>query len=181
MARNRSGCTCPTYVRLYSSLLGWSTTIVGNGCHVCDRPDYHSRRLQGAYCRLATGARSLDKDIDFTHPIVLGPSGCLLGRQLCRVRCALSGTLEASGARACPGNCIAMGIRKRDDGIVERGLYVRLASRDVSLFPPRPTPRPWSPSCHAASSICSCPWLVAGHRSSAPRRPSGHPDRRPVR
>src|SRR5438477_12166954 len=57
-----------------------------------------------------------------------------LRRDLCRERRALPRALEALAAGAAPGEHVALGVRQRYHSVIERGLDMRLADRDVLFF-----------------------------------------------
>ena len=57
-----------------------------------------------------------------------------IGGELRGERGALARTLEADMARGRPGDHVARGVGDRDDRVVERGLDVRVAVRDVLLL-----------------------------------------------
>src|SRR5262252_5301038 len=55
---------------LYAASFGRAAAIVRNRRKVLDRPDFASRRCQGANCRLAGGTRTAEPDVDRPHAVI---------------------------------------------------------------------------------------------------------------
>jgi hypothetical protein len=117
------------------------------GCEIADGRNSQSRRLQGANCRLSAGARALDENVQLSDAHIHRLPGGLLTRKLCRVRRALARTLEARSARAAPRDHVAIGVRDRNDRVVESRLDVCLCVGNVPTHTARSTSLDWS-SCH---------------------------------
>jgi hypothetical protein len=86
---------------------------------IADGSDPKSGRLQRANRRLSTGAGPFDEDIQLPDARVHGLPRRLLASKLGRIRRTLPRTLEAHGARAAPGDHVAIRIGDRDYRIVE--------------------------------------------------------------
>src|SRR5262249_58603861 len=81
--------------------------------------------------RLAAGAGALREDLDslqsVLHSLLRGRVGGHLGGE----RRRLAGSLEAGRPGGLPGDHVALGVRERDDRVVERSLDMRLPIGDV--------------------------------------------------
>src|SRR6266849_9959728 len=81
-------------VQLDAPLLRGATTVVRQRCHILDGLDRQAGRLQRGDRRLASGARSLDADLDLLEAELGGLVGGHLGGPLGGERCALATALE---------------------------------------------------------------------------------------
>ena len=99
--------------------------------HVFDAEDLETRGLQGANGGLAAGTRTAHEDLDLLEPVFHALAGRRLGGDLGRERSALARALETDRAGALPGDDVALFVGERHQGVVERGLDVRLADGDV--------------------------------------------------
>src|ERR671936_272205 len=79
----------------------------------------------------ATTARPADEDAHLAHAVFHGLAGRRVGGQAGGVGRALARALEAGRARRAPGQHVAVRVGDRDDGVVEAGLDVGVAARDV--------------------------------------------------
>src|SRR2546423_5932265 len=105
-----------------------------NGGHVRDRRDLEPSGLKRTNRSLAAGTRTLDEDLDLLEAVFHGAPRGGFGRHLGRKGRALARALEALAAGAAPGEHVALGVRQRNHGVIERGLDMRLAHGDVLLF-----------------------------------------------
>src|SRR5260221_2250282 len=106
-----------------------AAAVVRNGGDVLDGGDLETGDLQRTDCGLAAAAGALHprRDALQTH---LGRVACArLRGHLRRERGALAGALEAGLARAAPADHVAVGVRDRDDRVVEARLHVGHAVR----------------------------------------------------
>src|ERR1700682_2117471 len=101
---------------------------------VRDRGDFEARRLQRPYRRFAAGTGTLDEDLDLLEAVFHGAPCRRFRRHLGSERRALARALETLAAGATPGQHVALRVRQRDHGVIEGGLDMRLADRDVLLF-----------------------------------------------
>ena len=83
--------------------------------------------------RLPTGAGAADDDVELADAHLAGLAGGLLGGHLGGVRRRLTGALEPDRAAGRPRHNPTILIGDRDDGVVEAGLDVCLAVRNVPL------------------------------------------------
>src|SRR6476659_6659162 len=139
--------------------LGGAATVVRDRRDVLDAEDLDAGVLDRPDRGLATGARALHHDVDPAHTVLHGPARRGLGRELRHERRALAGALEADVAGRRPRQHVALLVRDRDDRVVERGLDVRDAVRDVLAFTPSRTPSSCLGLCHLLASL-----LLAGDR-----------------
>src|SRR5689334_22793599 len=114
--------------------LGGAAAVVGDRRDVGDRGDFEARGLERADRLLATGARSLDEDLDLTHSVLHRATGRAIGRERRCVRRALPGALEAGDAGGAPADHGATEVGDRDDRVVERRLDVDVPLGDVLPF-----------------------------------------------
>src|SRR5207237_7394398 len=105
-----------------------------NRRHVGNRRDLEPGRLQRADGGLAAGTRALDEDLDLLQTVLHRATRGRLCRDLRGERGALPRALEALAAGTAPGEHVPLRVRQRDHGVIERGLDVRLADRDVLLL-----------------------------------------------
>src|SRR5699024_8315803 len=78
-----------------AALLGLADAVVRLRGDVADRADLEAGGGQGADRGLATGARTLDEDVDLAHAVVHGAAGDGLGGHLRGVGRRLARALEA--------------------------------------------------------------------------------------
>src|ERR687894_1833198 len=95
--------------------------------------DLEAGGLERADRGLAARARALDEDLDLLHALLDALAGGGVGRDLGGEGSRLAGALEAGAAGGLPGDDVALAIGEGDDRVVEAGLDVRLADRDVLL------------------------------------------------
>jgi hypothetical protein len=107
-----------------------------NGRYVPDSRNVQSGTLQGADCRLAAAAWTLDVYFYLTEAVYHSFPGGVAGCHLSRVGCAFAGALETGRAGASPGQGIPLRVREGYDGIIEAGLYISPAGGDRFPFPP---------------------------------------------
>src|SRR5438552_625804 len=113
-----------------------AASVVGHRGDVLDSQDLQSGGGEGPDGRLAPGAGALDEDVDFGEAVLLGPPGRRLGRELRGERRGLARTLEPDVPRTGPGQGVPVQVGDGHDGVVERGLDVRLTVGDVLALPP---------------------------------------------
>src|SRR5215210_5737860 len=120
-------------MRLDPSPLAGAAAVVCLWGDVAHAGDLEPGGLQGADRGLAARAGALDEDLDLLHALLDALAGRGVGRHLRGERRRLAGALEAGAAGGLPGDDVALAIGEGDDGVVERGLDVRLADGDVLL------------------------------------------------
>src|SRR4051794_34579544 len=111
--------------------LAWAAAVVCLWGDVAHAGDLEPRGLQRADRGLAARARALHEDLDLLHALLDalargGVSGHLGGEGG-----RLARALEAGAAGGLPRDDVALAVGERDDRVVEAGLDVRLADRDV--------------------------------------------------
>src|SRR3954451_12385155 len=111
--------------------LARAAAVVGLRGHVLHRDDLEAGGLQRADRRLAARARALDEDLHLLHAVLDALPGRRVGGHLSGERRRLAGALEAGSAGGLPRDDVAFAVREGDDRVVEAGLDVRLADRDV--------------------------------------------------
>src|SRR5438105_1596748 len=117
--------------RLNATLFGRANAIVRDGRYIRDRAHAQSAALNGADRGFASGARPLDEDIDFLHPLFFGIIRGLLGGDAGGIGRALAAALKACGASAGPCDHVALLIAHGHDGVVECGVNMRLPVRYI--------------------------------------------------
>src|ERR1700758_3008849 len=116
-----------------------AAAVVRDRGDVGDRGHVEAGGLEAADRRLASGARTLDEDLDAAKTVLHRPPGGRLGGHLGGERGALARALEPLAARRPPGDHVALGVGEADDGVVEGRQDVRVTDRDVlALTAPRP-------------------------------------------
>src|SRR3954447_4396768 len=125
--------------------LAGAAPVVGLRGHVSDAGHLEPGGLQRADRRLAPGAGALHEHLDLLEPVLHALLCGRLGGHLRGERRGLAGALESGTARGLPGDHVALAVRQRDDGVVERSLDVGLAVGDVLA-----DPAAWTPTS------CSC-------------------------
>jgi len=108
-----------------------ANTIVRNGGHVTDRGDREANSLKRPKRRFATGAGTLHLDFKRPHAMVGGFLARVFRCNLGCIRSRLARALEAHHARRGPAYRIALGIGDGDHRIVESGVDVRYACRNI--------------------------------------------------
>src|SRR4029077_20352532 len=89
--------------------------------------------LQRANRSLAARAGSLDEDLDLLQPVLHALARARVRGHLGGERRRLARALEAGRAGGLPRDHVPLAVGEGDDRVVERGLDVRLADRDVLL------------------------------------------------
>src|SRR5581483_6633187 len=112
------------------------TTIVRDRRYVADRRHREARGLQGAQRRLASRTRTGDLDLEGAHAVLHRLLGSVLGGNLRGERGRLARALEAVAARRRPCDRVALRVGDGDHRVVERGVDVRDARRDVLALAP---------------------------------------------
>src|SRR5688500_9610175 len=100
---------------------------------VLDAGDLEAGRLERADRGLAARARALHEDLDLLHALLDALAGGGVGGDLGGEGRRLAGALEAGAAGRLPRDDVALAVRQGHDRVVEAGLDVRLADRDVLL------------------------------------------------
>src|SRR4051794_11849531 len=114
--------------------LGRAAAVVRHRRDVLDAGDLDAHVLDRTDRGLAARTRTLHHDVDLADTVLHGATGALLGGHLRRERRGLAGALEPDVAGGGPGDDVALLVRDRHDRVVERGLDVRDAIRDVLAF-----------------------------------------------
>src|SRR5215469_11568368 len=109
-------------------------SVVRYGRNVADRSDGEADGLQRAQCRFTARAGSLDLDLERAHAVIHRLAAGVLGGDLRRVGRRLARALEAHGAGRRPGDRVALRVGDGDHRVVEGGVDVRHAGRDVLAF-----------------------------------------------
>src|SRR6185312_7239613 len=110
--------------------------VVRDRSHVADAGDRKADRLEGTERALAAGTGTLDLDLQGADAVVGGLAAGILGGDLRGVRRRLAAALEAHHPGTRPGNRIALRVGDGDHGVVEAGVHVGDAGRDVLALPP---------------------------------------------
>ena len=76
----------------------------------------------------------VDKNVSLAHAHIHSGFDSLLGSQACGKRSALARAFKARGAAACPCNYVTVFIRYRNNGVVESGMNVDMATRQMPLY-----------------------------------------------
>ena len=111
--------------------LARAAAIVRDRRHVPDRGDREADRLQRAQSRLAARNRGPAPAPRALHAVLGGLLPACSAGDLRRERGALARALETLRARARPGDHVALRVGNRDHRVVERGIHMRDAGRDV--------------------------------------------------
>src|SRR5476651_2587123 len=111
-----------------------AAAVMRNRRHVADRGDGEADGLQGAQCRFASRAGTLDLDLERPHAVLHRLLAGILGSHLRGIGRRFARALEALAARGRPGDRIALGVGDGDDRIVERRVHMRDAGGDVLAF-----------------------------------------------
>src|SRR6476619_3165542 len=110
--------------------------VVRDRGHVADAGDRETDGLEGAKSALPARAGSLDLNLEGADAMLGGLAARVLGRDLRGIRGRLTAALEAHHAGARPGNRIALRVGDGDHGVVEAGVHVGDAGRDVLALSP---------------------------------------------
>src|SRR6185369_3404460 len=108
---------------------------------VADRGDLEANRLERAERTFAARSRTLDLDFEGADAMFGGLLAGVFGRDLGRVRSRLAAALEAHHPGRAPRDGVALGVGDGDHGIVEAGVHVGHAGRDVLALPSTETLR----------------------------------------
>src|SRR3954471_17118159 len=100
---------------------------------VLDARDLEAGGLEAADRGLPGPARALHEDLDLLHALLDALARGGVSRHLRGEGGRLARALEAGAAGGLPRDHVAFAVGQRDDRVVERGLDVRLADRDVLL------------------------------------------------
>src|SRR3954470_16233696 len=148
-----------TLPRSDSAPLGRAAAVVGDRRDVSDRGHLEARGLEGPDRLLATGAGTLDVDLDLAHAVLHRLAGGDVGGQRRGVRRALAGALEAGHAGRAPADHRAGQVRDGDDRVVERRLDVSVPLGHVLplLAPLLDGPLPFS---HESASVLAYVFAV---------------------
>src|SRR5919106_441814 len=119
----------------YPAPLAGAAAVVCLRGDVLDAGDLEPGGLQAADRGLTARARALDEDLDLLHALLDALAGGRVGGDLGGEGSRLAGALEAGAAGGLPCDDVALMVGERDDRVVEAGLDVRLADRDVLLDP----------------------------------------------
>src|SRR4051794_17830732 len=111
--------------------LSGAAAVVCLGGDVLDARDLEAGGLEGADRGLATGAGTLDEDLDLLQALLHALAGGRVGGDLRGEGGGLAGALEAGAAGGLPREDVALAVAERDDRVVERRLDVGLAHRHV--------------------------------------------------
>src|SRR5215208_4208474 len=111
--------------------LAGAAAVVCLGGHVAHAGDFEPGGLQRADGGLAARARALHEDLHLLHALLDALAGRRVGGHLGGERRRLARALEAGAAGGLPRDDVAFAVREGDDRVVEAGLDVRLADRDV--------------------------------------------------
>src|SRR3954464_1011372 len=136
---------------------------MGLGRDVADAGDLEAGGLERADRRLAARARALDEHLDALETLVDALARGGVGGDLGGERRGLARALEAGAAGGLPRDHVAVLVGERDDRVVEAGLDVGLAERDVLARLATATASDWSLLSHLRNH------LVSEHKRS--RRP----------
>src|ERR1700690_1211972 len=121
-------------LRSDTTSLGRTAAVVRHGCDVANQRDLETDSLESAERTLPPRPGPLYEDGDRTHPVLHGLAGGFFGRQLRCEWSALSRALEPPRSGAGPRDGVAVHVRDRHHGVVERRLNVRDPRRHVLLY-----------------------------------------------
>mmetsp|Transcript_908 Transcript_908/g.1726 ORF Transcript_908/g.1726 Transcript_908/m.1726 type:complete len:327 (+) Transcript_908:1106-2086(+) len=116
---------------LDAAALGRTAAVVRHRGHVTNGRDLKTQGSQGTQRAFTARAGTLHFDFQRANAVVL----CFLARVFCShlgsKRRGLAGALETHGASRRPCNGVALNIRDKDFGVVERRVHMSNASGDV--------------------------------------------------
>lgn len=118
---------------LDTSFLSGSASVVRDRGAVFDRLYVQACRLQCGDGAFATTARSFHADVHVSHSHLDRLFGNLLRGTLASKGSAFPTTFESASASTSPTQGVALGVSDRHRCIVERGIDVRDAHRDVTF------------------------------------------------
>src|SRR5438309_1890320 len=109
--------------------------VVRDRGHVADGGDGEAHRLQRPERAFAAGSRPLDLDLERADAVIGGLLARVLGRDLRGIGRRLAAALEAHHSGRAPGDGVALRVGDGDHGVVEAGVHVGDAGRDVLALP----------------------------------------------
>src|SRR4051794_23922225 len=146
--------------------LAGTAAVVGLGRDVTDARDLEACGLERADRGLAARARALDENLDALETLVDALARGGVGRDLGGERRGLARALETGAAGGLPRDHVAVLVGQGDDRVVEAGLDVRLAERDVLARLAAATAARWSLLRHyeitSEASVSACGELLPG-------------------
>src|SRR5690242_3202888 len=110
-----------------------TAAVVRDRGDVDDVGDLVADRIERADGRLATRAGALDADLEGLQTVFLRRAPGLLRRDLRRERSGLARATKTGAPGGRPRQGVALAIRDRDDGVVERSLHVADTVGDDAL------------------------------------------------
>src|ERR671937_1454421 len=113
--------------------LAGAAAVVCLRSDVLDAGDLEPGGLKAADRGLAARAGALDEDLDLLQALLDALARRGVGSDLRGERRRLARALEAGAAGGLPRDDVALAVGEGDDRVVEAGLDVRLADRDVLL------------------------------------------------
>src|ERR1051326_8142885 len=119
---------------LYAPPLAGGAAVMRDWRHAADRRDGEAGGLQRAQRRFAARAGTRDLDFERAHAVLLRLLGGVLGGDLRGVGRRFARALESHGPSGRPGDGVALYVRDRDHGVVERRVHVRDTRGDVLAF-----------------------------------------------
>src|SRR3954453_11743980 len=128
--------------------LAGAAAVVGLRRDVADARDLEAGGLERADRGLAARARALDEHLDTLEALVDALARGGVGRDLGGERRGLARALEAGATGGLPRDHVAVLVGQGDDRVVEAGLDVRLAERDVLARLAAPAAACWSLLSH---------------------------------
>ncbi|EAV42876.1 hypothetical protein SIAM614_16067 [Stappia aggregata IAM 12614] len=105
-----------------------------NRRHVTDGRDQETGSLQGAQSRFTTGTRTAHFHFEGAHAVLGSFFRSVFRSNLGSIRSGLTGTFETESTSGRPGDRVALCVGDRDHGVIERGVHMRNARRDVLAF-----------------------------------------------
>src|ERR1700723_2017924 len=108
-----------------AALFRRTTSVMGDRSHIFNVGDLETAAVQRSDGGLAAGARAHYPHLHILHAMLLRGIARSLGGDLRRERRRLARAAEAAAARGRPGQGVTLPIGDRDDGVVERSMYVR--------------------------------------------------------
>ena len=115
---------------------GRAAAIMRDRRHIADRGDGEAGGLQGAQRRLAPRAGAAHIHVERAHAVLLRLAGAVLGGDLRREGRRFARALEALPAGRRPGDGVALDVGDGDQGVVECGVHMRDAGRNVLALAP---------------------------------------------
>src|SRR5579884_184248 len=124
-----------------SAALTRTNPVVRDRGDVADAGDREADRLERTKRALAARARPLDLDLERADAVFRRLPARVLGGDLRGVRRRLAAALESHHPGAAPRDGVALRVGDGDHGVVEAGVHVGDAGRDVLALPPAETLR----------------------------------------